>query len=369
MKKLLLVLMLLLNLGLFSNEVEVASVLVGDGEGNVYWGENIHQVHPLASVTKVMTMIVTFDEIAKGKVSLEDSVVITPRAARMGGSMIPLKVGEKFQLLELLKAVGIHSANNAAYAVAEHVGGTYENFIKMMNERAKEVGVSEELTFNTPAGLPSHMTKEKLDTGTAYAMYKVMLEAMKYPEYLEIAQTKTAKILDKDGKEIYLRNKNNLLGKEGIKGLKTGYHSISGFNIIVYNDKDGIRNYYVVFGGKTAKERDNKVLELDKKFHEDYIKTKAVDKEISLGEVLVYKGKSKSVKLYPDKDLILITNKKDDIKIEINPLNKLEAPLNKDKNYGTYIVFKNGKEVDRGNLRIKESIERKSLLEIIGSIF
>ncbi|MGL5051364.1 MAG: D-alanyl-D-alanine carboxypeptidase family protein [Fusobacteriaceae bacterium] len=365
MKKIMGILLLITSIGAFGNKIEVASDLVGDGQGNVYWGENIHKVHPLASVTKVMTMMITFDEIAKGKISLEDDVVIKPRAARVGGSMIPVKVGQVFKLKDLLKAVGMHSANNAAYAVAEHVGGTYENFIKMMNDKAEELGVSEELTYNTPAGLPTHMTREKLDTGSAYAMYKVMLEAIKYPEYLDIAGTKTSVIPGENGEPIYLRNKNHLLGKEGIKGLKTGYHTISGFNIVVYNDKEGIRNYYVVFGGKTAKERDAKVLELDKEFHENYKNNKILDKDKYLTELKVYIGKTDSVKLYPEKDLDLVLSKDDDVKIDLEPFEKLEAPLDKDKNYGTYKVFKNGKQVEIGNLRIKESIERKSLIERI----
>ena len=369
MKKIMGILLLVISIGAFGNKIEVTSTLVGDGQGNIYWGENIHQIHPLASVTKVMTMMVTFDEIAKGKISLENDVTIKLRAARVGGSMIPLKVGQVFKLKDLLKAVGMHSANNAAYAVAEHVGGTYENFIKMMNDKAKEIGVSEELVFNTPAGLPTHMTKEKLDTGSAYAMYKVMLEAMKYPEYLQIAETKTALIPGENGEQINLRNKNNLLGREGIKGLKTGYHTISGFNIVVYNDKDGIRNYYVVFGGKTAKERDDKVLELDKKFHENYKNNKILDKNNYLTELKVYEGKMDSAKLYPEKDLVLVTSKDDDIKIDLEPSEKLEAPLNRDKNYGTYKVYKNGKEVAKGNLKIKESIERKNLIERIKDRF
>ena len=232
------------------NRPDYHAYLVGDEKGRIYFSENMHEVRPLASVTKIMTMLLTFEAIDRGEVSLDDEVEITWNAARQGGSMIPVKVGQKFKLRDLVMASGVHSANNASYAIAEYVGKGYANFIRMMNDKAKELGLEEEMKFYTPAGLPTRMTKEGMDVASAYAVYKLSLEASKHPGYLEIAKLKNPKI---DNETIQLRNKNLLLGKEGIIGLKTGYHGNSGFNVSIISELNDLRTHYVVMGGKTQK--------------------------------------------------------------------------------------------------------------------
>ncbi len=344
---------------------EYKSYIVGDSKGNIYMSRNEKEMFPLASTTKAMTMIVTFDEISKGNVSLDDDVIINSKAASMGGSMIPLKVGEKFKLYELIEATAIHSANNAAYAVAEHVGKGLDNFIELMNEKAKSLGIENQVEFHTPAGLPPRMSKSKMDKGTAYAMYKIMLEAKKYPEYIKIAGMKYARI---ENDEILLRNKNHLLGKEGIFGLKTGYHKEAGYNILVMNEKENMNAFYVVLGGRTAKIRDLKVLELDKKFHENYSSKIVLDEEKSLTNILVKKGEKSKIALYPDKNYKLIIKSDDQVSIVLEKIKVLEAPILKNMNFGNYKVIVNGKEVLQGKLVVKDSVKKKGIIDRISEI-
>lgn len=241
---------------------EYRAYLAADNKGHIYYYENIDTKLPLASTTKVMTMVVTFDQLRKGNVKLTDKVVISKRAAKIGEARIPMKAGQVFKLEDLIKAAAIHSANNAAYAVAEHVGKGYSNFIRMMNEKAEEIGQGDSLEFHTPAGLPPKITGEKMDLGSARGMYRLMLEARKYPEYVRLAGIQNTKIANN---KIYLRNKNHLLGKEGIYGLKTGYHGGAGFNILVMGRQNNEEACFVVLGGKTAHKRDEIVLELNEK--------------------------------------------------------------------------------------------------------
>lgn len=234
--------------------------LVADTKGNIYYSKNIDKKLPMASVTKVMTLLVTFDAIRNGEAHLEDKVVITKDVYNKGGSGISMKPGETFTLLDLIRATAIYSANNAAYAVAKHIGkGSISNFIKKMNKKAREIGISKEISYYSPAGLPSRYTKEPMDIGTARGIYKLSLEAIKYPEYMKIAGIKQMKI--HHGK-INIRNRNHLIGEEGIYGIKTGYHKEAKYNITVAS-KDGSREFIVVIlGGESYKDRDNAVLRL-----------------------------------------------------------------------------------------------------------
>ncbi|MGL4688205.1 MAG: serine hydrolase [Fusobacteriaceae bacterium] len=328
-------------------ELDCKAYIVGDSKGNIYMSENENEMLPLASTTKVMTMIVAFDEISKGKISLNDNVVISSKAASMKGSTISLKVGDKFKLHELMKATAIHSANNAAYAVAEHVGKGLNNFVKLMNKKAKSLGLENQVEFYTPAGLPPHMSKNKMDKGTAYAMYKIMLEAKKYPKYVKIAGTKSMKIKND---KIFLRNKNKLLGTKGIFGLKTGYHKEAGYNILVMNENEDISAFYVVLGGRTATIRDSKVLELDETFHANFLFKTVLDRKKALTSIIVKKGTKSKIVLYPDKDYSLIIKNNDKVSVVLERLKELEAPILENTNFGSYKLLINGKEILKGIL-------------------
>ena len=243
-----------------SKEDTYLAGLVADTRGNIYYSKNIDKKLPMASVTKVMTLLVTFDAIRNGEAHFDDKVVITKDVYNKGGSGISMKPGETFTLLDLIRATAIYSANNAAYAVAKHIRkGSIPNFIKKMNKKAREVGVSKEISYYSPAGLPTRYTKEPMDIGTARGIYKLSLEAIKYPEYMEIAGIKQMKI---HNGRISIRNRNHLIGEEGIYGIKTGYHKEAKYNITVAS-KDGQREFIVVIlGGNSYKDRDNAVLHL-----------------------------------------------------------------------------------------------------------
>ena len=260
-------------------------------------------IHPLASVTKVMTIMVVFDEIEKGRVKLTDKVKISTKVASIGGSRIYMKRGDIFTLEDLIKATGIYSANNAAYAIAEYVSnGDIDSFIKKMNKKAKEIGAEGELEFHTPNGLPPHMTKKGMDIGTAKGIYKMSIAAEKYKKYMEIASMKNEEIGNGQDGKIKLRNRNHLLGKEGVYGIKTGNHSKAGYNITVVSNKDDAKIFTVVLGSPTYKIRDKSALEEIEKFHENYNYRKIADKNIALGKVSVFSGDRDYIEVYPDKE-------------------------------------------------------------------
>ena len=234
------------------------AVIVGDTKGNVIFAKDADTMYPLASVTKMMSLMVTFDEINAGKISLNNSVRISKIPLKYGGSGIPLKVGQMFVLEDLIKASAVYSANNATYAIAEYVGnGSVFSFVAKMNKKLKEYGLQNEIKYHTPAGLPTRVTKQPMDEGTARGIYKLSIEALKYKKYIEIAGIKSTKIYN--GK-ISIRNRNHLIGENGVYGIKTGFHKEAKYNIAVASKFEDTDIIIVVMGGETYKTRDKIVL-------------------------------------------------------------------------------------------------------------
>lgn len=334
------------------------AILLGDDKGKIYYSENADMIHPLASVTKVMTIMVVFDEIEKGRVKLTDKVKISTKVASIGGSRIYMKRGDIFTLEDLIKATGIYSANNAAYAIAEYVSnGDIDSFIKKMNKKAKEIGAEGELEFHTPNGLPPHMTKKGMDIGTAKGIYKMSIAAEKYKKYMEIASMKNEEIGNGQDGKIKLRNRNHLLGKEGVYGIKTGNHSKAGYNITVVSNKDDAKIFTVVLGSPTYKIRDKSALEEIEKFHENYNYRKIADKNIALGKVSVFSGDRDYIEVYPDKEYKKILPKDSDIKISIKRNKMVIAPVSTGKVLGEYRITIDGSIVQSGKLITKEPVK------------
>ncbi|WP_098703809.1 serine hydrolase [Fusobacterium polymorphum] len=236
------------------------AVIVGDTKGNVIFAKDADTMYPLASVTKMMSLMVTFDEINAGNISLSDSVRISKNPLKYGGSGIPLKAGQIFLLEDLIKASAVYSANNATYAIAEYVGnGSVFGFVAKMNRKLKELGLQNEIRYHTPAGLPTRVTKQPMDEGTARGIYKLSIEALKYKKYIEIAGIKKTKIYNE---KISIRNRNHLIGENGVYGIKTGFHKEAKYNIAVASKFEDTDVIIVVMGGETYKTRDGIVLSI-----------------------------------------------------------------------------------------------------------
>ena len=254
-KKILLVCFFIISVFIFGdgeNYYDYKALLVGDFNGNIIKKENTMAVRPLASITKVMTSILTLEKIKSGDISMSDRVTISQTA-----SVIPygikLVAGKQYTVEDLLKATIIRSSNNAAYALAEYVsGGDVPSFINAMNNKARQFGLNS-LRFCTPHGLPPGDTGTCMDQGNAEDLYGLAKEAIAYKEYLNISRNAKDYI---DGGEIKLNSTNALLGKVGgVDGLKTGYHKAAGSNIILTAQRGNDRVIVVILGSNKAKNR------------------------------------------------------------------------------------------------------------------
>lgn len=330
-------------------------ILVTD-EGEIVKAEDERTLYPLASVTKMMTLMVVYDAIENGEISKKDKVRIDSEIAKIGGSKIWVGVGQKITVDDLIKATAIHSANNAAYALAKYVGkGNVDLFVERMRKKAKELGIENDVKFYTPTGLPTNMTGKKMDMGSAYGIYKLSKEALKNDEYATLASKKSVKIFSGKTK---LLNRNKIIGKEGIFGIKTGHHDKAGYNMAVASKKNNIEVVYVILGGKNEKTRDRKILKDIVQFYDENRRAFFLRKNSPLDNILLEEGTIKTLEVYPDKDFSKIINK--DAKIEFRMKYKeLSLPLDKNEEVGEYTILLDDKVEEEGKLIIKEKVLKK----------
>ena len=224
------------------------AILIDQDTGTVLYEKNADQRVPIASITKVMTLLLTFEAIHDGRLTLDTPVPVSEHAASMGGSQIWIEPGEHFTLDEMLRAICVSSANDAAVAVAELVGGSEEAFVAQMNAKAAQLGM-EDTTFKNACGLD---TEGHLSTARDVAvMSRAILNEC--PEVLHYSGIWTDTLR---GGETMLVNTNKLLRRyEGITGLKTGTTGGAGVCISASASRDGLDLIAVVLGSSSSAER------------------------------------------------------------------------------------------------------------------
>lgn len=220
--------------------VGVSSAIVYDLDNDaIIFEQNADAPIPPASITKILSMFLAFDHIAQGKATLDSPVVISPEAAATGGSRMGLRTGETVSLKKLLMGMAVSSGNDASHAVAEFVGGTAPDFIKMMNEKAKSLGMKNSVFLN-PHGLPAN--GQQTTARDMLALSRAYLRA--HPDSLSMHNTR---LLEHGG--IRTWNKNPLLGQyPGADGLKSGWIRASGYNLIFTATRNGRRLLAVILG-------------------------------------------------------------------------------------------------------------------------
>ena len=225
-----------------------AAILIDEDSGTVLYEKNADARRPIASITKVMTLLLAFEALEAGKIHLDDFVPVSEHAYHMGGSQIWLEPGEQFTLDEMIKAICVSSANDAAVAVAELVGGSEPAFVERMNARAAELGM-EHTTFRNACGLD---TEGHLSTARDVAiMSRTILTTC--PEVLHYTGIWTDSL--RNG-QTQLVNTNKLLKRyNGITGLKTGTTGGAGVCITASATRDGLNLIAVVLGAPSSKER------------------------------------------------------------------------------------------------------------------
>lgn len=227
-----------------------SAILCEASTGQVIFEKNADERRPVASVNKVMTILLTLEAVDEGRVSLEDQVTVSPRAASMGGSQAFLDAWERYKLSELLKTVIVASANDSAVALAEHLAGTEESFVRLMNTRAEELGLTNTHYANC-TGLPA---QEHYTTARDVAKLSAQLDL--HPIYYRYSTIWMDEIKHRGGRVTSLTNTNRLIRfYPGCDGYKTGSTNEARYCVSATAKKEGMRLIAVVLGTPAGQTR------------------------------------------------------------------------------------------------------------------
>jgi serine-type D-Ala-D-Ala carboxypeptidase (penicillin-binding protein 5/6) len=241
-----------------SKDPYISALVIDANTGETLIDENSTLKAYPASVLKMMVLLVVLEQIEKGTLDLSDMVQVTPEAARMGGSQVYLDPKEQFPVEDLLYALMIQSANDAAVALAIHVSGSKEGFIALMNERAAALGMND-TRLHSVHGLPPSKGQQ-VDLTTAKDLSILAMNLAKRKETFKYTSTREREF--RNG-EFIMRTHNNLLKNvDGCDGFKTGYFKAAGFSIVATAKRKGVRLIVVILGSKDRKVRDAKATEL-----------------------------------------------------------------------------------------------------------
>lgn len=351
-----------------SEEIEINSriaVAYDRSTGNVIWGKNENKRTAMASTTKIMTAIITVENA-----NLDDVVTVSAKAAGTGGSRLGLKKDDKITLRDLLYGLMLRSGNDAAIAIAEHVGGNVEEFANLMNKKTKELNLRD-THFVTPHGLddPEHYT-------TAYELAKIADYALNNETIRKIVSSKYQTIFI-NGYPKELTNTNELLGNlEGVYGVKTGFTNNAGRCLVTAVNRDNMDIITIVLQADTKKDRTKDSSEIIKYIYENYEKInikKIIDEEyeqwcqINKRRLYIQKSKNTEINLKKTnlKDDVIIIKKCDlnNMKVTTTAVFNYAAPIKSGTIIGKMKITIGDQIVDILDIYVENNIEKKEILD------
>ena len=324
----------------------------------VLFEKNANKQMAPASMTKIMTMLLTIEALEKGDIKLEDTVTISENAANMGGSQIYLEVGSTATVEELLTSIAVGSANDAAVAMAEKIGGTVENFVRMMNEKAQELGAIN-TTFKNPHGLDEegHLT-------TAHDMALMASELVKHKEILKYTGTYETTITHTNGKSIWLVNTNSLIKfYNGLDGLKTGFTNKAGYCLTGTMERNDMRLVSVVMNASAKEDRNTDTINMMEYSFSTFYNNKIISKDKKMGTIFIDNSKKRKIDYYLDKDVSVVLDKSTreiNYNYDIDLLN-VQAPLKKGSIIGTLTLHFLDQDI-KYNLIVKEDVKASGFI-------
>ena len=348
------------------DEISINSriALIYDREsGRILYEKNGNKQTPMASTTKIMTAIVVLENA-----NLSDMVTITSKAAGTGGSRLGLKKNDKITVNDLLYGLLLRSGNDAAVALAIHIGGSVEGFAELMNKKAQEMGLLNS-HFVVPHGLDNegHYT-------TAYELAKMADYALKIEKFKEIVSSQYATIYI-NGYSRTIKNTNQLLvSVNGVYGVKTGFTNGAGRCLVTACKRDNLDIITVIIGADTTKQRTSDTIKLIELAYKNFeiINIKEIInnefekwKRINASRIYVNKGIENEMKLYLEEiDFEELAVKKADIdkvRVEVNAIFYFDAPVAKDQIIGNLHVLIGNEKVEVLNIFCKDEIQKKNM--------
>ena len=335
-----------------------SAIMVETSTGKVIYEKNVDEQLPMASMTKMMTLLLIMENIESGNLKWDEMVTTSEHAASMGGSQIFLEVGEKMSVRDLVKGICIGSGNDAAVAMAERIGGTEEEFVKMMNNRARDLGLVN-TNFVNACGLDddNHYSSAK-------DMAVIARELVKHDEILEYTGTYEDYLRKDTDNSFWLVNTNKLVRYyQGVDGLKTGYTSNSGYCITTTAKRNNLRFITVVMGEPSSSIRNSETTAmLDYGFNTYQIDT-LVNKNKLLSKVKVNMGVDEEVDIVSSEDINILNSKvgnKRNVSYEVK-LDNIKAPVKVGDVVGKINIIEDGKVIMEVNATVRNNVDKANI--------
>ncbi len=332
-------------------------ILVEASSGRVLVEHNANERMSPASITKIMSLLLVMEALEEGKITLEDTVTCSEHANSMGGTQIWFKVGETMTVHELLKAVVVSSANDATVALAEHVAGSEEGFVKLMNDRAKQLGMND-TAFTNATGFDDENHKT-----TAFDIALMSRELLKHEKIFEYTSIWMDSLR---GGETQLVNTNKLIRfYKGANGLKTGTTVGAGYCLAATALRDGMQLIAVNLGSSTT---DDRFFSARKLLDYGFANYEVTKPEISIEDLTPVKVSHGVLREVPcevnvNEKILLEKGEKSQITQEIVVEESLKAPVEKGQQIGKIVLKLGEKTVGECPIVAAESVERMTILK------
>lgn len=365
-----LLIIILLCLAILSGSVAALEIggkayyLMDPYSGRVFLEKSDEEALPVASISKLMTLVLVLEAVSRGEVRLEDLVTASPFAASKRGSRIWLETGEQLTLDELIYAIAVGSANDAAVAVAEFIAGSEGDFVELMNNRAKELGLAGS-SFVNSTGLPEEAGSNTMSVQDVAVLVQ---HAMGVPMLMEYVSTYEHTMRSTTTKIPVLWNGNKLLRRYyGVDGMKTGFTTEAGYCIAATAEREDFRLIAVTLGHKTEEERESAARALLDYGFRKYQSLELFAKDDVVGTLECPTGAPRIVEVVLPQDFLVTVErgKELDLTTIINLEADLPLPITEGQMVGTITAYYGEEIVGTSPLTVQQSVQKLSLVALV----
>ncbi|HHT37331.1 MAG TPA: D-alanyl-D-alanine carboxypeptidase [Firmicutes bacterium] len=349
-----------------------AALLMDADSGQIFYELNIDEPLPVASISKLMTLVLVLEALNDGKVALADLVTTSEYAASMGGSQVWLEPGEQLTLEEMLYAIAVGSANDAAVAAAEYLAGSESAFASLMNQRARELGLIHSEYSNASGLPPTLLGLGGRQVMSARDVAELARHALTVPRLLEFVSTYEYTMRSNSTKKPVLWNNNKLLRRyQGVDGLKTGFTTEAGYCIAATAKRDELRLIAVVLGSSSEASRESDITKLLDYGFREYTTHLVIPKQTAVGEIMIPKGIPEKVNVVVSRDFYVTVKRGEQAQIttEVSIDDSLPVPLTTDISVGKITAYLKDQPVAEMELKPEVAIERASIPDLLIRIY
>jgi D-alanyl-D-alanine carboxypeptidase (penicillin-binding protein 5/6) len=348
------------------NTQDKSSIIIEYESGKVVYENNADEKLQVASIVKLMTTLLTIEEIEKGNLKLDDKLTSTENAASMGGSQVFIDPFVQYKIEDMLKSVIVASANDAAVALAEHIAGSETGFVKRMNKRATELGMTNTIYANS-TGLPA---PEEYSTARDTAI--ILKEIISHKTYHNYSTIWMDELVHSSGRKTEVVNTNKLSRYyKGCDSGKTGFTDEAGYCLTASAQRDSLRFIAVSLGAKNSKTRFANVSNLLNYAFANFENTKVIDADSPLCQLDVKMGKQNKAEIYAEQSYYALNQKGEQTKYELSYSHpkSLKAPLKSGQKVGVVTITSEGKIIAEINLIVKDDLQKLTYKDAVNKVF